>query len=354
MIVVMREKASVKNLGAVIGRIEDASGRAHISRDADRTILGVVGVGKSLIETLVEMEGVERVTPLETPYKLASREFQPSSSTVTIGGIAVGGPEFVVMAGPCAVESLDQTLEAAHAVKRAGAHMLRGGAFKPRTSPYSFQGLGEKGLEILAVARKATGLPVVTEVMAVQDIPMVARYADVLQVGARNMQNFNLLQELGKARKPVLLKRGLMSSLEEFLMSAEYILSHGNSQVILCERGIRTFERMTRNTLDISAVPVLKKRTHLPIMVDPSHAAGEWDLVPSLSRAALAAGADGLIIEVHPRPSEALSDGPQALKPETFMGLMNELRAISAAMGRSMAPVKELVGAIIDRPGRDS
>jgi 3-deoxy-7-phosphoheptulonate synthase len=338
IIVSMRGRASVKEIGAVIGRIEDLGGRAHISRGEENTVIGVMpDRGQAMIEQLETLPGVERVYALKTPYKLASREFHASPSIINVGSVPIGGPEFIVMAGPCAVESLEQTMETAQAVKRAGARLLRGGAFKPRSSPYSFQGLGEKGLEILSVASKATGLRVVTEVMSTQDIPLVAQYADVLQVGARNMQNFDLLKELGKARKPVLLKRGLMSSLEEFLMSAEYILSNGNSQVILCERGIRTFERMTRNTLDISAVPVLKKLTHLPVIVDPSHAAGEWDLVPSLARAGLAAGADGLIIEVHPRPCEALSDGPQALKPATFEKLMNELRAIGTALGRPLA-----------------
>ena len=282
------------------------------------------------------LDGVEQTVPVLRPYKLASRDFHPEDTVVPVNGLAVGGRKFVVMAGPCAVEGREELLEAARAVREAGAHMLRGGAFKPRTSPYSFQGLGEQGLRILAEARRETGLPVVTEVMTPEQVPLVTTYADVLQVGARNMQNYSLLHAVGEAQRPVLLKRGLMSTIEELLMSAEYILSHGNERVILCERGIRTFEKLTRNTLDINAVPLLKQLSHLPVVVDPSHATGRWDLVVPVSRAAVAAGADGLLIEVHPEPSAALSDGGQSLKPEVFARLMDELRAVAHAVGREI------------------
>jgi 3-deoxy-7-phosphoheptulonate synthase len=267
---------------------------------------------------------------------LTSRDFHPQDTIVPINGISVGDKKLVIMAGPCAVEGQEQLLEAAQAVKRAGAHILRGGAYKPRTSPYSFQGLGEEGLRLLAATREETGLPVVTEVMSPEQVPLVATFADILQVGARNMQNFALLHAVGEAQRPVLLKRGMMSTVEELLMSAEYILSHGNDRVLLCERGIRTFEPYTRNTLDINAVPLLKQLSHLPVIVDPSHATGKWELVSAVSRAAVAAGADGLLIEVHPHPSRALSDGAQSLKPEPFAQLMDELRAIAQAVGREL------------------
>jgi 3-deoxy-7-phosphoheptulonate synthase len=267
---------------------------------------------------------------------LASRDFQPADTVFQLNGQSIGGKAIIVMAGPCAVESREQILEAAHMVKEAGAHLLRGGAFKPRTSPYSFQGLGELGLQYLAEAREVTGLAVVTEVMAPEQVALVSQYADVLQIGTRNMQNYALLHAVGESGMPILLKRGMMSTIEELLMSAEYILSHGNRRVMLCERGIRTFETYTRNTLDINAVPVLKELTHLPVIVDPSHATGKWQLVNAVSRAAVAAGADGLIIEVHPNPETAMSDGAQSLKPARFIELMSQLKPIAEAVGRSL------------------
>jgi 3-deoxy-7-phosphoheptulonate synthase len=282
------------------------------------------------------MEGVERVMPVLQPFKLASRDFHPQDTVVPVNGVSVGGKQVIVMAGPCAVEGREPLLEVAQAIKNAGAHMLRGGAFKPRTSPYSFQGLGEQGLHILAEARRESSLPVVTEVMAPEQVPLVTTYADMLQIGARNMQNYALLHAVGAAQRPVLLKRGMMSTVQELLMSAEYILSHGNDRVILCERGIRTFETSTRNTLDINAVPLLKQLSHLPVVVDPSHATGKWELVASVAKAAVAAGADGLLVEVHPDPDHALSDGVQSLKPETFQRLMAEIRAVALAVGREL------------------
>ncbi|MFN2242070.1 MAG: 3-deoxy-7-phosphoheptulonate synthase, partial [Anaerolineae bacterium] len=299
--------------------------------------IGIIGNGRPLDRAQIErMSGVERTVPVLRPFKLASRDFHPQDTVVPINGVAVGGERLVVMAGPCAVEGREQLLEAAQVVKSAGAQMLRGGAFKPRTSPYSFQGLGEEGLRYLAAAREETGLPVVTEVMSPEQVPLVATFADILQIGARNMQNYALLHAVGEAQRPVLLKRGMMSTIEELLMSAEYILSHGNDRVILCERGIRTFEKYTRNTLDINAVPLLKQLSHLPVIVDPSHATGKWELVAAVSRAAVAAGADGLLIEVHPDPSSAVSDGAQSLKPETFAELMAGLESVARAVGRAL------------------
>lgn len=337
MIVVMKQGATRAQIINVVARIEQLGCRVHISEGKERTIIGLIGNGRSLdLEPIGRLEGVERMVPILRPFKLASRDFQPQDTVVSVNGVTIGGKQLVVMAGPCAVESYDQLLEAAQAVKDAGAHMLRGGAFKPRTSPYSFQGLGEEGLRFLAAVREQTGLPVVTEVMTPEQVPLVTIYADVLQIGARNMQNYALLHAVGEAQRPVLLKRGLMSTIEEFLMAAEYILSHGNNRVILCERGIRTFETYTRNTLDISAVPLLKQLSHLPVVVDPSHGTGKWELVGAMSKAAVAAGADGLLIEVHPHPSQALSDGAQSLKPEAFAQLMAELRAVAQAVGRGL------------------
>ncbi len=337
MIVVLEPDASAAQLGQVIARIEKWGCRAHISHGQKRPIVGVIGDVRLLDrEQLERMEGVERTVPIQRPFKLASRDFHPNDTVVSLNGLAIGGPRLVVMAGPCAVESRDQLLETAHAVKAAGAHVLRGGAFKPRTSPYSFQGLGEEGLRILAEARAATGLLVVTEVMDPQMVPLVASYADILQIGARNMQNYALLHAVGEARRPVLLKRGMMSTVEEMLMAAEYILSHGNDRVILCERGIRTFETYTRNTFDINAIPLLKQLTHLPVIADPSHGTGKWDLVEPVARAAVAAGADGFMVEVHPHPSEALSDGAQSLKPTRFATLMQNLRPLAEAVGRTL------------------
>jgi 3-deoxy-7-phosphoheptulonate synthase len=282
------------------------------------------------------MEGVEKVIPILAPYKLASREFKPDDTVIRIGDVTIGGEEIQVMAGPCAVESREQLLEVAEMVRERGARILRGGAFKPRTSPYAFQGLEEKGLEYLAEAREKTGLLVVTEVMDTQKVAMVAQYADILQIGARNMQNFPLLREVAKYNKPVLLKRGLSATIEEWIMAAEYIMVSGNHQVILCERGIRTFESFTRNTLDLSAVPVIKELSHLPIIVDPSHSTGKWKLVQPMARSAIAAGADGLIIEVHPKPSEALCDGPQSVTPERFSNIMGDLQKMAVVMGRTI------------------
>jgi 3-deoxy-7-phosphoheptulonate synthase len=337
MIVVMKQGATHAQIVNVTARVEQMGCRAHISEGKERTIIGIIGNGRPLDrEQLERMDGVERTVPVLQPFKLASRDFHPQDTIVSINGVTIGGKNLVVMAGPCAVEGRDELLEAAQAVRNAGAQMLRGGAFKPRTSPYSFQGMGEEGLKCLATAREATGLPVVTEVMAPEQVPLVMTYADVLQIGARNMQNYALLHAVGEAQRPVLLKRGMMSTVEELLMSAEYILSHGNDRVLLCERGIRTFETYTRNTLDINAVPLLKQLSHLPVIVDPSHGTGRWELVAAVSRAAVAAGADGLIIEVHPHPSRALSDGAQSLKPEAFARLMEDLRAVAQAVGREL------------------
>ncbi|MCX7680705.1 MAG: 3-deoxy-7-phosphoheptulonate synthase [Anaerolineae bacterium] len=337
MIVVMKPDATTAQIANVAARIEQMGFRVHLSEGVERTIIGVIGNERPLDREQIErMDGVERTVPILRPFKLASREFHPHDTVVSVNGVTIGGKQLVVMAGPCAVESREQLLETAWAVKNAGAHILRGGAFKPRTSPYSFQGLGEEGLRLLALAREETGLPVVTEVMEPQMVPLVTSYADILQIGARNMQNYALLHAVGKAQRPVLLKRGMMSTVEELLMAAEYILSHGNDRIILCERGIRTFEQYTRNTLDISAVPLIKQLSHLPVIVDPSHGTGKWELVEPVSRAAIAAGADGLIIEVHPRPEEALSDGAQSLKPSRFAALMESLRPIAEAVGRTL------------------
>ena len=284
------------------------------------------------------LPGVDRIVPISRPFKLASREFSPQNSVFPIDGMNIGGSPIVIIAGPCAVESRQQLLETAHAVREAGAHALRGGAFKPRTSPYSFQGLGEDGLQILAEARQVTGLPVVTEVMSPEQVSLVTQYADVLQIGARNMQNYSLLHMAGESQHPVLIKRGMSATMEELLMAAEYVLSHGNRRVILCERGIRTFESATRNTTDINAIPVLKSLTHLPVILDPSHSIGNWEYVTAIARAGVAAGADGLIVEVHPHPAEAYSDGGQSLKPERFATLVSQVKAIAEAIGRSVAP----------------
>ena len=337
MIIVMKQGATAQEISAVVSRVESLGFRVHLSQGEERTIIGVIGDERPVDRTLFEvMAGVEKTVPILQPFKLASRDFKQENTVITINGLQIGGARVVVMAGPCAVESREQILETAHAVKEAGATILRGGAYKPRTSPYSFQGLGLKGLELLAEAREATGLRIITEVMAPEAVSLVSQYADILQVGARNMQNYALLHAVGESQKPVLLKRGMMSTLEELLMSAEYILSHGNYRVMLCERGIRTFEKYTRNTLDINAVPVLQSLSHLPVIVDPSHGTGKWEYVSAVAKAAVAAGADGLLIEVHPRPEEALSDGAQSLKPERFAQLMRELKPIAEAIGRSL------------------
>jgi 3-deoxy-7-phosphoheptulonate synthase len=337
MIVVMKQGATRASIANVIVRIEQAGYRAHVSEGEERTIIGIIGNGRPLDRAQIgRMSGVERTVPILRPFKLASREFHPHDTVVDINGISIGGERVVVVGGPCAVESREQMLEAARAVRDAGGHMLRGGAFKPRTSPYSFQGMGEEGLRILADVRRETSLPIITEVMEPQMVPLVTTYADVLQIGARNMQNYALLHAIGESQRPVMLKRGMMSTIEELLMSAEYILSHGNERVILCERGIRTFETYTRNTLDLSAVPLLKQLSHLPVVVDPSHGTGKWELVEPVSLAAVAAGADGLLIEVHPHPESALSDGAQSLKPERFAELVQKVHAVAGAVGRTL------------------
>jgi 3-deoxy-7-phosphoheptulonate synthase len=337
MVVVMKKSANEGQVSRVLFKIESLGSKAHLSRGNIRTIIGVVGDNSSIEPSVFEsLDGVERVVPLLGPFKLASREFRRENSVFSIDGSQIGSKKIILMAGPCAVESREQLIQAALAVKRAGAVALRGGAFKPRTSPYSFQGLGEEGLKILAEAKDMAGLAIVTEVISPEQVPLVAQYADVLQIGARNMQNYALLNAVGESHKPVLLKRGLSSTIEEFLNAAEYILSHNNPRVILCERGIRTFETYTRNTLDINAIPVLKSLSHLPVVVDPSHGTGKREYVAAVSRASIAAGADGLIVEVHPDPENALSDGAQSLRPEEFEDLVAQLRPVAEAVGRSI------------------
>ncbi len=338
MIIVMQAGAPEEQLQEVLRRVEELGYQSHIIRGTIRTVVGAVGDerGKAKLQSLEALAGVESVVPILQPFKLASREFRPQETVVKVGEIEVGAERLALIAGPCAVESETQILESARAVKAAGATILRGGAFKPRTSPYSFQGLGEHGLELLARAREATGLKIVTEVINDRDVELVAQYTDMLQVGARNMQNFALLHSVGEARKPVLLKRGMSATIKDLLMSAEYILSHGNYDVILCERGIRTYETATRFTLDLNAVPVLNKLTHLPVIVDPSHGTGHWEYVTAMARAGIAAGADGLIVEVHPKPDEALSDGLQSLTPERFQELMRQVALVAKAVGRTL------------------
>jgi len=336
VLIVMDRSATGEDVGRVVRAAERLGLKAHPIPGAQRTAIGLTGnkgaIGPAAFENL---PGVFEVIRVSHPYKLVSREFHPEDTIVSVGGVELGGGRIVVMAGPCAVETPEQTIAVAREVKRLGAEVLRGGAFKPRTSPYSFQGLGEEGLAILAAARKETGLPVVTEVLDTGSIDLVARYADGLQIGARNMQNFELLKRVGRTGKPVLLKRGMSATLEEFLLAAEYVLAEGNPNVVLCERGVRTFAEHTRNTLDLSVVPAVERLSHLPIVVDPSHGTGRRDQVIPMSCAAVAAGADGLIVEVHGKPEEALSDGPQALTPALFGELMGRIRPIAAAVGRS-------------------
>ncbi len=335
MLVVMCPEATLEQINRVITGVQERGYRAHLFRGAEQTIIGVVGEGQLRLEEMFGgAPGIQEIVPVSKAYKLTSREFVRNDTRFNVGDVTVGGPTITIIAGPCSVESRSQLLETAHAVREAGGHLLRGGAFKPRTSPYAFQGLGEAGLELLAEARELTGLPVVTEVMTPDMVPLVRRYSDMLQIGARNMQNYALLHAAGESQHPVLLKRGLSATIEELLMAAEYILSHGNRRVALCERGIRTFETATRNTTDINAVPVLKARTHLPVILDPSHSTGEAAYVAAIARAAVAAGADGLIVEVHPDPKAALSDGGQSLRPEQFAQLVGQVRAIAAAVGR--------------------
>lgn len=337
MIVVMKPQATEQELTLVIDRITSAGLQVHLSKGSVRTIIGIIGDKKIIAELPVQvMAGVEKVVPITVGYKLVSREFRPENSIIRVNGFDIGGDRLAVMAGPCAVESREQLLEAAQIVKECGAQFLRGGAYKPRTSPYSFQGLEEKGLQLLAEARELTGLSIVTEVVDSYSVPIVSDYADILQIGARNMQNYQLLKAVGKTKKPILLKRGMSATLDEWLHAAEYILSEGNDQVIFCERGIRTFETHTRNTLDLSAVAALKILSHLPVIVDPSHGTGVRNLVAPMAKAAIAAGADGLIIEVHPNPAQALSDGAQSLDQEDFGKLMNDLSRIALAMDRKL------------------
>jgi 3-deoxy-7-phosphoheptulonate synthase len=333
----MKHGADREKIDLVVAEIKKHGFKTHLSEGEERTIIGVVGDGRLAdLQHLENLPGVDSIVRVLKPFKLVGRDFHPQDTIIKVNGLEIGGGRIVVMAGPCAIESESQLFAAAKAVKEAGARVLRGGAFKPRSSPYSFQGLGEEGLKLIARAKKEFDLLAVTEVLTPATVELVARYADILQIGARNMQNFGLLREVGKIDKPVLLKRGMMNTIEELLLSAEYIVSEGNSRVILCERGIRTFEKYTRNTLDISAIPVCKRYSHLPVIVDPSHAAGSWSYVAGLSMAAVAAGADGLLVEVHPDPASALSDGKQSLRPEKFQALMRQLRDVAAAVGRSL------------------
>lgn len=333
MIIVMKKDTPREQIEQVSQKIKEKGFQIHLSQGVERTIIGAIGErSQSTIEMFETLPGVEKIVPILQPFKLASREFKPQASVVQIGENTIGNGKMQIIAGPCAVEGRELFLKVAMMVKEAGATMLRGGAFKPRTSPYSFQGLEEEGLKILAEARELTGLPVVTEVMDPRMVDLTVRYADVLQVGARNMQNFFLLRELGKVDKPVLLKRGPSATIEEWIMAAEYIISSGNSQVIMCERGIRTFEKYTRNTLDLSAVPLIKQLTHLPVIVDPSHGTGKWKLVEPMALAAVGAGCDGLMVEVHQNPSEALSDGLQSLTPENFKTMVKKIKKLSTAL----------------------
>jgi 3-deoxy-7-phosphoheptulonate synthase len=337
MIIIMRPDATEEQINHVTERLKKLGFGVHLSKGVERTVIGAIGDKKLLIsENVGVLPGVSEIVPISKPYKLVSREFKPKDSIIKISdSLSIGSSEPVaVIAGPCSVESKEQIIDTAKAIKNAGARALRGGAYKPRTSPYSFQGLGEEGLKFMAMAKKETGLPIVTECLDTRDIATVCKYADMIQIGARNMQNFNLLKEVGKTNKPILLKRGSGSTIQELLMSAEYILSEGNRNVVLCERGMRTIETATRNTLDLSAIPVIKELSHLPVVIDPSHGTGVWKYVKSMSLAAVAAGADGLMIEVHPHPDEALSDGPQSLTPENFKGLMMEVKKIASAIGR--------------------
>jgi len=330
----MKKHATETQIDAAIDWIESVGFQAHPSVGTERTIIGAIGDnrGKEHLKLVEHLSGVEKTIPILKPYKLASREAKDGNTVIRVGDIEIGGTDFIVMAGPCSIESEEQMMESAYIAKKGGANIIRGGAYKPRTSPYSFQGMEVDGLKLLRKAGDKTGIPVITEVLNTPDVDLVEEYADILQIGARNIQNFALLKKVGKAHKPVLIKRGMMTTIEELLMSAEYILSSGNDRVILCERGIRTFETATRNTLDISAVPVLKEMTHLPVIVDPSHAAGHWKYVLPLAKGALAVGADGIMIEVHPEPDKAVSDGTQSLKPERFYSLMDEIRTLETLL----------------------
>ncbi len=334
MIILLKKNVTQEQIDQVTEWVASVGYKPHVSQGVERTLIGAIGDdrGKVQLKAAAFLPGVEKVVPILKPYKLAGREFHESATVIQVGDVRIGGGEFTVMAGPCSVESEEQLTECGYVVKKAGAKILRGGAFKPRTSPYSFQGLEEEGLKLLKKVGEKVGMPVVTEVMNTTDVDMVEQYSDILQIGARNVQNFALLKKVGHCRKPVLLKRGMMTTIEELLMSAEYILSEGNEEVILCERGIRTFETTTRNTLDISAAPVLKELTHLPVIIDPSHASGHARYVIPLTRAAVAVGADGVIVEVHPQPEKALVDGPQSLRPEEFYRLMDEVNLLADTM----------------------
>ncbi|PKN01466.1 MAG: 3-deoxy-7-phosphoheptulonate synthase [Elusimicrobia bacterium HGW-Elusimicrobia-1] len=337
MIITLKNGAAKKDVDAVVKKIKSLGYTPHVSRGVDKTIIGMIGErAEKYREAFEAMEVVDHISEIEKPYKLASREFKKENTVIKIDGVEIGGNKIVVIAGPCAIEKKDILVEIARLIKSCGAKGIRGGAFKPRTSPYAFQGLGEAGLKLLAEAKKASGLITVTEVMNITQIAPVVKYADVIQIGARNIQNYDLLKAVGKTRKPVLLKRGMATTVKELLLSAEYIMSGGNHKVILCERGIRTFEDSTRFTLDLNAVPVLKKLSHLPVFVDPSHGIGIREHVGAMAKAAVAAGADGILIEVHPKPEEALSDGPQSLLPHQFEKLMSELKLVAAAVGRQI------------------
>lgn len=337
MIVVMSQDASREQIDAVLRKIEEFGLQTHPIFGVQKTVIGVIGDDKTkIVETMAGYPGVEQIIPILKPYKFAARETHPQNTFIDVSGVTMGGDKVVVMAGPCAVESREQILNSARLVKLSGGSILRGGAYKPRTSPYSFQGLGEEGLKYLAEAREETGLPVVTELTDPRMIELFCEYTDIIQVGARNMQNFVLLTEIGRSGHPVLLKRGPSSKIEDLLLAAEYIIKEGNRNIILCERGISTFETYTRNTLDLSAVAALKRLTHLPIVVDPSHSVGIANLIPDMALAAVAAGADGLLVEIHPNPGAALCDGPQSLDFESFGGLMNRLRKVARAVGRDI------------------
>ena len=336
MVIVMSAEAEQRYIDAVIARIEELGYTPHPIRGTERTVIAAIGDerGKYELQQLESMHAVDKVVPILEPYKLSGREYRSERSVIRIGNLEIGGDRMILMAGPCSVESRAQILEAAETVKESGAQILRGGAFKPRTSPYSFQGLGEEGLEYLAEARDKTGLLIITELLDSYDLQLVEKYTDIIQIGARNMQNYGLLSRLRKAKKPVMIKRGMMSKVDELLLSAEYVLSGGNYNVLLCERGIRTFETATRNTFDLNAIPVLKKMSHLPIIADPSHGTGDSEFVPPMAKAAVAAGADGLMIEMHPNPDKALSDGAQSLSPDIFLQLVDELQPFIEASGR--------------------
>lgn len=337
MIIIMKNQTPTREISAVISRIENLGYRVHLSEGEERSIIGIIGNGRPIErDQIARMKGVEQVVRVTKPYKLASRDFHPQDTTFTIGNTTIGNRGVVLIAGPSAVESRGQLLEIAHAVKEAGANILRGSAYMARSSPYSFQGLGTKALEYLAEAKSQTGLPVITEVMSPEMIPAVAEVADILQIGARNMQNYALLNAVGRQQHPVMLKRSPSGTIKDWLLAAEYILNHGNTRLMLCERGISTFETETRNTFDINAIPLLKQLTHLPIMADPSHGTGRWDIVKAVALGAVAAGADGVMVEVHPRPEDALSDGAQSLKPKRFVELVEQMKAVGAAIGRSV------------------